>query len=312
MKGTAAVEVAVRWGQVAQADSGAATRNGGRRVTESSPLAVALFTAFVIFLVTAGWLLHERLPITPKEGVGYALGICGATTLLLQGVYSAQKRIAFLRRLGGVSQSFRIHMVLGVLGPIFVLFHSNFHFGAPNSNVALISMLVVAASGVAGRYIYTHISHGLYGARATLGELHTELDLNAHSLDAHLPPASRAGRRLALFNERARQPRGAVRGVAFRLIGLPILALGVRRKVMRELHADLGLAGGAALADAAGVRANETLTQEIVDAFIGTLVKESQFTIYERLFSLWHALHVPLFVMLIVAGVLHVIAVHMY
>jgi hypothetical protein len=33
---------------------------------------------------------------------------------------------------------------------------------------------------------------------------------------------------------------------------------------------------------------------------------------YERLFSLWHKLHVPLFLILIAAGVLHVITVHLY
>ena len=33
---------------------------------------------------------------------------------------------------------------------------------------------------------------------------------------------------------------------------------------------------------------------------------------YERLFSLWHVLHLPLFFMLLVAGIVHVIAVHVY
>jgi hypothetical protein len=33
---------------------------------------------------------------------------------------------------------------------------------------------------------------------------------------------------------------------------------------------------------------------------------------YERLFSLWHALHIPLIFMMIIAAVIHVIAVHVY
>jgi hypothetical protein len=37
-----------------------------------------------------------------------------------------------------------------------------------------------------------------------------------------------------------------------------------------------------------------------------------EFNAFERLFSLWHALHMPLFVMLVIAGVVHVIAVHLY
>jgi hypothetical protein len=33
---------------------------------------------------------------------------------------------------------------------------------------------------------------------------------------------------------------------------------------------------------------------------------------YERLFSIWHVFHLPFFYMLVVAALLHVLAVHMY
>jgi hypothetical protein len=38
----------------------------------------------------------------------------------------------------------------------------------------------------------------------------------------------------------------------------------------------------------------------------------AEFQAYERLFSLWHALHLPLIFMLIVAAVVHIVAVHVY
>jgi hypothetical protein len=38
----------------------------------------------------------------------------------------------------------------------------------------------------------------------------------------------------------------------------------------------------------------------------------AQFTLYERLFSLWHVLHLPLFYMMVISALLHVLAVHMY
>jgi hypothetical protein len=37
-----------------------------------------------------------------------------------------------------------------------------------------------------------------------------------------------------------------------------------------------------------------------------------EFRTYERLFSLWHILHLPLFFMLLAAGIVHVIAVNVY
>ncbi len=62
-------------------------------------------------------------------------------------------------------------MMLGVVGPMLVLFHANFSLGATNSNVALICMLVVAGSGVVGRYIYTRLHAQLDGNEDTLEQL---------------------------------------------------------------------------------------------------------------------------------------------
>ena len=38
---------------------------------------------------------------------------------------------------------FKLHMVLGVFGPLLILYHSNFSLGSTNSNVALGSMLLM-------------------------------------------------------------------------------------------------------------------------------------------------------------------------
>jgi hypothetical protein len=38
----------------------------------------------------------------------------------------------------------------------------------------------------------------------------------------------------------------------------------------------------------------------------------AEFQGFERLFSLWHAVHLPLMFIMIVAGIVHVIAVHVY
>ena len=109
--------------------------------------------------------------ITPNRGIGYALGIIGGSMMLLLLLYSARKRFRWLKFLGPTVGWFRFHMVLGVLGPLCILYHSNFGLGATNSNVALFSMLTVAGSGLIGRYIYSRIHHGLYGSKATLSEL---------------------------------------------------------------------------------------------------------------------------------------------
>jgi len=49
-----------------------------------------------------------------------------------------------------------------------------------------------------------------------------------------------------------------------------------------------------------------------VDKRLAATRRVAEFQGFERLFSLWHALHIPLIFMLLAAGVVHVIAVHVY
>jgi hypothetical protein len=282
------------------------------RSSRSSGPGVALFAAFALATAIGGWLLRSRIPLNPESGVGYGLGIAGGGTMLLLLLYSARKHLRPLRGWGPLSHWFRLHMVLGVLAPLLILFHCNFRFGAPNSNVALVSMLIVASSGVVGRYIYTRISHGLYGARATLDELHAELDSSAHALDERLPVGSPASQRLAAFATAVRTPPATQAARVLRLVVLPVRAIQVRRHVLHDLHRDLSHEAVREAWDGRTRRANEKTARARVNAYMAALVKEAQFRAYERLFSLWHALHVPLFIMLLLTGIVHVVAVHMY
>jgi len=67
-------------------------------------------------------------------------------------------------------------MILGIVGPVVILFHANFKLGPLNSNVALFSMLIVALSGVVGKYIYGKIHMGLHGRKARVRELLAEAE----------------------------------------------------------------------------------------------------------------------------------------
>jgi hypothetical protein len=40
--------------------------------------------------------------------------------------------------------------------------------------------------------------------------------------------------------------------------------------------------------------------------------KAAAFAFYERLFRLWHVLHLPLFFILIMAAVIHIVAAHLF
>jgi hypothetical protein len=131
---------------------------------------VKLFAAAIAVVLLFGYGAPLERYITPARGWGYTLGIIGASMLLLL-IYPARKRVAWLGFVGGVPGWFRVHMLLGTLGPLCILFPANLSLGANNRNVALFCMLTVAGSGVIGRYLYTRIHARLDGGQSNLGEL---------------------------------------------------------------------------------------------------------------------------------------------
>ncbi len=279
------------------------------RVRLRWPLIWTVVVAAVIY-----WGMHAHLEryITPQRGIGYALGIAGGSMMLLLLLYSARKRVAWLRWLGAIPVWFEIHMFLGVVGPILVLFHANFRFGATNSNVALVSMLVVAASGVIGRYIYTRLHAHLDGSEDTLEQIKAAGErLRAQSLSMEFLPglldSIGAVEQRLIETPQGRIARsthlltGGIRMARARHLVRREIKTAVRRAVLRESpviarHAQR-------LADVARRYAYRRL-----DA--GRRVTE--YKAYARMFSWWHVLHIPLFFMLLTAGIVHVIAINLY
>jgi hypothetical protein len=268
--------------------------------------------AALVAVLYLGWSQPTERYITPTRGVGYALGIIGGSLMLLLLVYSARKHFRWLSFLGPTPAWFRFHMVLGILGPLCILFHSNFRTGATNSNVALFCMLTVAGSGFVGRYLYSHIHFGLYGRKLELGELQASASgLRALSgsvgflpdLVARLETAEQrlltCGPQLSLL--------GFLRPVAVRFA-----AFKARWQLHRYIRRGLRASARKSAVVAAEAKRLRRTARTYVDRRLTATRRVAAFQGYERLFSLWHALHIPLIFMLIIAAVVHVIAVNVY
>jgi high-affinity Fe2+/Pb2+ permease len=115
----------------------------------------ALIAMGVFLLLIFGWAASGEERLTPRSGLGYWLGVAGASMMVALMAYCIRKRTnGGPRATVAIPVWLRFHMILGIAGPILILFHCNFRFGALNSNVALMTMVIVAFSGVAGRYLY--------------------------------------------------------------------------------------------------------------------------------------------------------------
>ncbi len=281
-----------------------------------APVSVRLrtiaFYALVAVILYAGWRSPTADYLTPESGLGYALGIIGGSLMLFLLLYTARKKLRFMRRFGPVRYWFRLHMLFGVLGPVLVLFHANFQLGSTNSNVALFCMIIVALSGLIGRYLYTRIHYGLYGSRVTLEELREDTEELRKTLVASklLPP--RAVEHLQRIEQTALTPRGGLLRSTFRLLLLRARLRATRAALRRAIRGALRREARARGWTARDRRRLVKTLDRYVCAHLGAVSKVAGLSFYERLFALWHLLHLPLFFMLIIAGVVHVIAVHMY
>jgi hypothetical protein len=266
----------------------------------------------VIALVTAAWAVGRLKLYEPGDDVGYYLGLAGALMMLALLLYPLRKHLRVLDRLGALKHWFKLHMFLGITGPILILFHSNLHLGSVNAAVAFWSMVIVAGSGIVGRFFYTKVHHGLYGRESTLQEHQARLGLASSEAKSKFHFAPSVEKRLAGFEAYATGPVSGpfVRAERFLMIGWR-----ARWAYHRSAH-ELGHALARHAAERRWtpdkLRERVNLARGAVHAFLDTVQQVVQFRTYERLLSAWHVLHVPLVLMLVVSGVIHVIAVHMY
>ncbi|MBI5150216.1 MAG: hypothetical protein HZA28_05550 [Candidatus Omnitrophica bacterium] len=271
-----------------------------------------LFSLVIIFILFVGWRLRSYHLITAEHGVGYALGVIGVLMMLALLIYPLRKRYPSLRFLGGVKMWFRVHMVLGILGPVCILFHANFQLGSLNSNVALFSMLIVATSGLIGRYIYTKIHYGLYGQRATLLELQKNFGLQKDELSPQFALVPGVQEILFPFAQELLTPSGSLSLSIRRVLSTGWRARLLRWNIRGIVHAYLRQHTRDHKWSWSRQRGMQRQMQRKVSQFLTQTARVSQFGFYERLFSLWHVLHLPLACVMAVAVVIHVIAVHLY
>lgn len=184
--------------------------------------------------------------------------------------------------------------------------------GSMNSNVVLFSMLMVAGSGLVGRYFYTKIHYGLYGRQITLMDLQKEMEIKRSSLGYLFGYAPNLKHQLLQFESRAlTPPRGLIHSVA-RLLAIGIWTRWMQFFLQWGLRRALNVVAKRAGWPAREKRRQGRIARGRISAHLGMVLKITRFSFFERLFSLWHVFHLPLFILLIIAGVVHVLAVHMY
>jgi hypothetical protein len=246
--------------------------------------------------IVAGVAARGEHYTTAESGIGYALGVSGLAMMTLLLGYSVRKRARFTLGWGPVRSWFHLHMVLGLLAPAAVLLHCNFETGATNSAVALACTLVVAGSGIVGRVVYTRIHEELSGRRRTLRDLRLLMEQGRAPLDPRAIPPELA-ERLHRAERLALEDGGGLFASLWRFVAVGPASRRAARALRRAARSG-ELAAGVSI--------------DAIAAHLAAVRRAARFSFYERAFSLWHALHLPLCLLLFVSAGIHVFAVHSY
>jgi hypothetical protein len=279
-------------------------------------MAYLLATAGTLVLLAYGfgyyWSSPEERALSPKHAllkpsgtIGLRLGMFGFLLFLFIFLYPLRKKWAWLGRQGSSRRWLDFHVMLGLLAPVVVTLHSSFKFSGI-AGVAYWIMVIVALSGVIGRYIYAQIPRSLNSAELSLQEAREQSVrmaaqlkatgiLSARDIDGllRLPDVKEIGA-ISLI--------GALWKMLAFDIGFPLRVWRLRQKMLwsqRKWWSLVGLGRGqnAVLERAISMAREQTvLTKKIL------FLSKSQ-----RMLHLWHIIHRPFSYSFAVLASIHVI-----
>lgn len=263
-------------------------------------------------LVLAAWWFSRQGYFRAGDDLGYWLGVAGGLMMLALFAYPLRKHVRLLHGLGKVKWWLVAHMVLGIGGPLLILVHSTFHIGSLNAGVALWSMVIVALSGVVGRFIYMRVNRGLHGEQTTLRELQARAGLDQSETRSRLHFAPEVEAALLAFEERELKAVPGAATHARQLLLLPWQRWRLQRRCIAGLRAPIDRLARQRQWDDAERTRRMRQARKLVRRYLHNVVRVAQFTAYERLLALWHVAHVPFVYLLVLSAAFHVYAVHAY
>lgn len=285
------------------------SRSGGNG---GGALAITAFLASVATAVGWAWLNRQQEALRAEDGPGYLIGVTGALMMVALLGYPIRKRLRFMRDWGAPAHWFRWHMILGVLGPALIVIHSDFNLQSVNATVAFVAMLTVAGSGLVGRYLYGRVHRGLYGQRLEARALREEATGSRDRLGLGLAASDAWSIEVEAFEAQVLSPTRTLVQAFARALSVGRSIRRSRRVASVLIDGELGRQKAANHWDTRTLKARRKEAYRQLGDYYRAVRRAASLGLYERLFSLWHVLHVPLFVILVLTVIIHVVAVHLY
>jgi hypothetical protein len=242
--------------------------------------------------------LHPWL--RPSGYIGQSAGLVAVTIFLFLWLYPIRKRARWLAWTGSVARWLDVHVLAALVLPLLVAIHAAWRFEGL-IGLGFWSMMVVWASGIVGRYLYTRIPRSKAGIELTLDEIATrrqallEQIAKTTGLDVELIERT-------LTSDRAPVGRPGVWGTLMRLVSDDL----GRRRATRRLRL---------LYERRGPRRRKQdhqvlrWVQRLARREMALTQQARMLDATQAVFRFWHVAHRPVAVAALMAVLVHVAVV---
>jgi len=264
--------------------------------------ALGLIVLSVTIFILGNKYWDERY-YTPDEGLGYYMGLVGGCMMLLAFGYTLFKYVPLFRSKTVMKFWLTLHLMFGILGPLLIMFHSTFRIGSVNGAAALISMGVMFYSGVMARFLYSRTHINLDGKLASVKALKEALRVAGRTVKSE---------RLDNFTTSVIKQQNDLLSAIWLLVSFGWRSRMIYWRLTSDLHHHLSLIAKKEGWSTSTVRQKKRDFKKQLLNYIFTLKKVAFFNFYVRFFTFWRFAHVPISILLLMSGLVHVLAVHMY
>jgi len=212
----------------------------------------------------------------------FLLGIGGFFLILLSNLYIIRKRLGIFQNIGITRNWFNFHLFCGILGPIIILFHSNFHARGLVS-ISFWSMVICVVSGVVGRYFYLQV----------LGSKHKVIDRLEESKIVLINLLEKEGiiepdfDKLFTFNDVKNNHKK-----------------NIFSNILKSIYLDFKL-------NVETNRESENFSNEVsiqLSSYKRLLKKLNFWDVCQNFLGYWHSFHLPFAIFMYIAAIIHIIS----
>jgi hypothetical protein len=246
---------------------------------------------------------HEFLK--PSGVIGLHVGMVAFALFLIVYIYPLRKVWPWLGRQGSARHWLDFHVLLGITAPILVTFHSAFKFSGL-AGVAFWLMVIVAISGIVGRYIYAQIPRSLSFAEVSLKEANEQSEKLAEQLKGLGILSAREVDSLVRLPNLQQSENMSLLGALWKMMvfdmEFPIRIMRLRQKMLWSHRKTMSLVGLRRTENAKLEAAVATAREQVL------LAKKILFlSKTHKMLHLWHLIHRPFSYSFALLASIHVI-----